>query len=122
MFSFLLRIQDRDKRGKGIGLHLGAGDTAQSKCILGGGTPHILTRYFNKGGDTAQIQSGVYSVRKSIWSVGGWVVGGWLFQEIIPLRGSILQAGTCLILSLAKNPRWSPNVAKIHAWTHTHEQ
>ena len=28
-------------------------------------------------------------------------------QEIIPLRGSILQAGTCKILSLAENPRWS---------------
>ena len=26
---------------------------------------------------------------------------------IIPLRGSILQVGTCQILSLAKNPRWS---------------
>ena len=74
MFSFLLRIQDRDKHGKGIGLHLGGGDTAQNKCILRGGTPHILSRYFNKGGDTAQIQSGVYSARKSIWSVGGWVV------------------------------------------------
>ena len=34
-------------------------------------------------------------------------VGGWFFQEIIPLRGSILQAGTCQILSLAENPRWS---------------
>ena len=26
---------------------------------------------------------------------------------ILPLRGSILQAGTCQILSLAENPRWS---------------
>ena len=42
---------------------------------------------------------------KSRWS-GGWV-GGWmsvwmgagLLQEIIPLRGSILQVGTCQILS-----------------------
>ena len=31
-------------------------------------------------------------------------------QEIIPLRGSILQAETCQILSLAENPRWSPSV------------
>ena len=38
--------------------------------------------------------------------VGGWV-GGWFFQEILPLRGSIWQAGTCKILSLAKNPRWN---------------
>ena len=37
---------------------------------------------------------------------GGWV-GGRFFQEIIPLRGSILQAETCQILSLAENPRWS---------------
>ena len=38
---------------------------------------------------------------------GGWRVGGRFFQEILPLRGSILQAGTCQILSLAENPRWS---------------
>ena len=28
-------------------------------------------------------------------------------QETIPLRGSILQAGTCQISSLAEGPRWS---------------
>ena len=28
-------------------------------------------------------------------------------QEIIPLCGSILQAGTCQIFSLAEDPRWS---------------
>ena len=39
---------------------------------------------------------------------GGWV-GGQFFQEIIPLRGSILQAETCYILSLAEGP--SPSVA-----------
>ena len=47
-------------------------------------------------------------------AVGGWGVGGWAGgpgQEIIPLRGSILQAGTCQILGLAENPRWSPSVA-----------
>ena len=47
--------------------------------------------------------------RKSL-AVGGWVAGG-PNQEIIPLRGSILQAETCQILSLADNPRWSPSVA-----------
>ena len=36
----------------------------------------------------------------------GWV-GGWFFQEILPLRGSILQAETRQILNLAENPRWS---------------
>ena len=37
----------------------------------------------------------------------GGRVGGRFFQDILPLRGSILQAGTCQILSLAENPRWS---------------
>ena len=50
---------------------------------------------------------------------GGWVGGP--NQEIIPLRGSILQADTCQILSLAENPRWSPSMAKIfrskNSWT-----
>ena len=30
---------------------------------------------------------------------------------IVPLCGSILQAETCQILSLAENPGWSPSVA-----------
>ena len=41
--------------------------------------------------------------------VAGWL-GGWVggfFQEIFPLRGSILQAGTCQILRLAETPRRS---------------
>ena len=105
------------------------GDTAQKKCILGGGdtahtlltrvthgvgTPHNIERwggghrtYFvdgrnNWGGDTAQHRKKKLSC--------GWVGGG-PSQEIIPLRGSILQAETCQILSLAENPRWSPSVA-----------
>ena len=36
---------------------------------------------------------------------GGWMVG--FLQEIIPLRGSILQARTCQIVSLAEIQRWS---------------
>ena len=35
------------------------------------------------------------------------LVGGWFLQKIKPLCGSILQVGTCQILSLAENPRWS---------------
>ena len=56
-------------------------------------------------GDTAQ-DSGLSNIGGG-W-VGGWV-GVWVgfLQEIMPLRGSILQAGTCQILSLAENPRWS---------------
>ena len=38
-----------------------------------------------------------------VW-VDGWVC---IWQEIISLRGSILQAGICQIFSLAENPRWS---------------
>ena len=34
--------------------------------------------------------------------------GWWItIQMIMPLRGSILEVGTCQILSLAENPRWS---------------
>ena len=35
---------------------------------------------------------------------GRWS-GGWFLQEILPLHGSILQVGTCQILSWAENPR-----------------
>ena len=46
--------------------------------------------------------------RKSI-AVGGWLgdrLVGWVFKvlTIKPLRGSILQAETCQMLSLAENP------------------
>ena len=58
-------------------------------CINGGG------KIFNQENPYGRVDG---------W-VDGWVGG--FFQEIFPLRGSILQAGTCQILSLAKNPRWS---------------
>ena len=39
-------------------------------------------------------------------TLGGWMgVGG--FMTIMPHCGSILQAGTYQILSLAENPRWN---------------
>ena len=44
------------------------------------------------------------------YELGGWVAGPVI---IVPLCGSILQAETCHILSLAENPRWSPSVAII---------
>ena len=57
--------------------------------------------------------SATLKIQVSEWSIfnkknlsGGWV-GGLFLQEILPLRGSILQAGPCKILSLAENPRWS---------------
>ena len=39
----------------------------------------------------------------------GWRLAGWGNQSVIivPFRGSILQAETCQIFSLAENPRWS---------------
>ena len=40
----------------------------------------------------------------------GWVV---ITYIVIPLRGSILQAGTCQIISFAENPRWSRSVATL---------
>ena len=43
--------------------------------------------------------------------LGGRVRSGRFLQEMIPLRGFILQVETCQILSLAENPRWSPSVA-----------
>ena len=39
--------------------------------------------------------------------MGGWVGGGWLWVKKMSHCGSILQAETCQILSLAENPRWS---------------
>ena len=60
-----------------------------------------VLKYSYGGGDTAQIL-------KKNTSMMGRVGGGWVtIQIIMPLRGSILQVGTCQILSLAENPRWS---------------
>ena len=56
-------------------------DNLQTHCIKFQDTPDSECSKFNKKNP-----------------YGGWV-GGWFFQEIIPLRGSILQAGTCQILS-----------------------
>jgi len=44
---------------------------------------------------------------------GGWMVG--FLQEIIPLRGSILQAQTCQIVSLAENQRWQVRIGALVA-------
>ena len=84
-----------------------------------GGTPHIHSWWVEQmgWGHRTTLKESIYweggtphnIYRKSL-AVGGWVGGG-PSQEIIPLRGSILQAVTCQILSLAENPRWSPSVA-----------
>ena len=77
------------------------GDTAQHRKMGGGHRTYFVDGRNNWGGDTAQHRKEKLSC--------GWVGGP--SQEIIPLRGSILQAETCQILSLAENPRWSPSVA-----------
>ena len=87
------------------------GDTAQNNCEdvhTRVGTPHknmysnVLTRVGTPHN---------FSRKKLMWSggwLGGWLVaGGWNSMIILPLCGSILQAETCKILSLAENPRWS---------------
>ena len=67
---------------------------------MGGGTPHILCW----GGDAEQ------NWKKKQTELAGWSGRsvGWFLQKIIPLYGSILQAGTCRIFSLAK---MEPSVA-----------
>ena len=78
----------------------------------GGDTEHNLFMWETIGvGTLHNIEK---KVDFSIYLVGGlegeWVgrwVGGLLLQEIIQLHGSILQAGTCQIFSLAENLRWS---------------
>ena len=62
------------------------------------GTPHKALEQLGRGHRTKYLFKKIHMV--------GWV-GGRFFQDIIPLRGSILQAGTCKILILAENPRWS---------------
>ena len=86
---------------------------------MGGGTLHRKNIYWK--GETAHtlLIGGTIGVwtphnieRKSL-AAGGWVraaagAGGRKFCQIImPLRGSILQAETCQIPSLAENPTWS---------------
>ena len=68
------------------------------KLGLGLGTPHKVLEQLGWGHRTALKDKMEQKIH---------VVGGWFFQEILPLRGSILQAGTCQILSLAEYPRWS---------------
>ena len=45
-----------------------------------------------------RVSGDIFNQENPYGWVGGWM-GGWFFQEIIPLRGSILQVGTCQILS-----------------------
>ena len=69
-----------------------------------GGTPHIPIEVVWSDVQTRVGTPHKTSVQENPY--GRWA-GGRFFQEILPLRGSILQAGTCQILSLAENPRWS---------------
>ena len=52
----------------------------------------------------------MFQYKLQVQLTAGWVGGPVI---IVPLRGSILQAETCQILSLAENPRWSPSGGKL---------
>ena len=60
---------------------------------IGVGTPHSIERKSLAVGGSVRAGSGAGRRKFS--------------QIIMPLHGSILQVGTCQILSLAENPRWS---------------
>ena len=77
-----------------------------NRVPIGGGTPHIpFGQGANRGGHrtSKQAPSSHWICQKKVSC--GQMEGG--FIRIMPRCGSILQAGTCQILSLAKNPRWS---------------
>ena len=84
------------------------GDTAQKKCIPEG--EGHRTYFLNRvliGGVTLHIKT-VSQYKLQVRLTAGWVAGPVI---LVPLRGSILQAETCKILSLEENPRWSLSVA-----------
>ena len=81
------------------------GDTAQNSKMFekqGGGTPHIPLK-----GIWSDVQTGGDTAHKKVKEYKCCGVGGFYIGTIMPLRGSILQVGTCKILSLAEYPRWS---------------
>ena len=63
------------------------------------GTPYKVLEQLGWGNCTA--------LKYKLENPYGLWAGGCFFQEILTLRGSILQAGTCQIPGLAENPRWS---------------
>ena len=65
----------------------------------------VATAYL--GGATAYLVGGATAYLGGCHCLSGQSV------IIVPLRGSILQAETCQILSLAEHPRWSPSVAIV---------
>ena len=67
------------------------------------GTPHMPIGVFDqmfKLGWGHCTRSKMFESTNAMGRVGGWWMGGWVTIRIImPLRGSILQVGTCQILS-----------------------
>ena len=93
-------------------------DSSKTTCIHSKDTLQTLSRHpsytqetpSKHSPDTLKIPPINSLLKKDGQRVGGrWVAVGWVggFITIIPRCGSILQAGTCQILSLAENPRWS---------------
>ena len=64
-----------------------------SDVLTGVGTPHIKC---------IQLFTAPHKISNLCNGTDGWVT----IRRIMPLRGSILQAGICKILSLSENPRW----------------
>ena len=64
----------------------------------------LTLQYSNGWGQTNTLQV-EYIQQQKTYPVG-WVGGGFP-QEIIPLRGFILQVETCQNFSSVENPRWS---------------
>ena len=64
----------------------------------------LTLQYSNGRGQTNTLQV-EYIQQQKTYPVG-WVGGGFP-QEIIPLRGFILQVETCQNFSSVENPRWS---------------
>ena len=89
---------------------MGNGDTTQKICSdvhTRAGTLHInmcSDVHTRVGTPHMKICSDVGQDIMGKTNMIGRVVTIW---KIMPLRGSIWQAGTCQILSLVENPRWS---------------
>ena len=84
--------------------YIWGGDTAQKKCELGGGTPHILPEQCDKRGGHRTSKFGHMLIlgwghRTQFQTLAVGRVGGRDLLRIMPLRGSILQDRTCNILS-----------------------
>ena len=88
-------------------VHTGVGTSHRIKRQRRGHPQQDRTDEKDRGdrGHRTQAESYLYYEMKfSTSAVGEWV-GVWIIRAIMPPCGSILQVGTCQILSLAENSR-----------------